>query len=136
MVGLPRHDLHDSELDDPAATPKARWHGCAVEVTARLVPRYLWTTASIDVFLGGRCILRTGGQMKIWGSHSAEFHHDGEPHTAELSWDIERHRRFPYVLLIDGAKIAVSEVPVRNVAMLVIPVLILPTLLVLLLSRL
>ncbi len=32
------------------------WGDKAIEVRARLVPRFLWTTASIDVFLDGNVI--------------------------------------------------------------------------------
>jgi hypothetical protein len=126
MAYLPR----DSEFDDAVPGAKTCWHGSTVEVTARLVPRYLWTTASIDVFLDGRCILRTGGQMRMVGSGSAEFDHDGALHTVELSWDRARSRGltghgFPYQLRIDGAKVAVSEVAVDNSGWLVIPMLLL-----------
>jgi hypothetical protein len=135
MVDLLQYDPHDSEFDDVVSTPKTRWHGCTVEVTARLVPRYLWTTSSIDVFLDGRCILRTGGQMKVTGSSSAEFQHDGATHTVAISWGRVQQRglirrRFPYDLTIDGAKVAASEVPVENSGLLVIPLLALAALFV------
>lgn len=91
-----------------------QWHGSIVEVTARLIPRFLWTTASIDVFLDGSCILRTGGQLKITGSSSAEFYHGGSVHHVELSWGQADLRSFPYQLQIDGAKVAVSRVFVQN----------------------
>jgi hypothetical protein len=113
------------ELDEEFAPPKIRWRGKTVEVTARLVPRYLWTTASIDVFLEGRCILRTGGQLKMIGSSSAEFDDDGSVHTVELSWGSEHQLTFPYQLRISDAKVAVSNVPVQNPEWLLMPVLIL-----------
>jgi hypothetical protein len=128
MVDLLRYDPQDSEFGELVPMAKTRWHGATVEVTARLVPRYLWTTSSIDVFLDGRCILRTGGQMKVIGSSSAEFQHDGATHTVELSWGRVQQRGlirccFPYDLTIDGAKVAASEVPVENSGLLVIPLL-------------
>jgi hypothetical protein len=130
MVDLLRDHPQDFELDDAVPAAKTRWHGSSVGVTARLVPRYLWTTSSIDVFLDGRCILRTGGQMKIVGSSSAEFRHDGVVHTVELSWDRVQQQGsirccFPYQLRIDGAKLAASEVAVENAGLLVIPMLVL-----------
>jgi hypothetical protein len=90
-------------------------------VRARVVPRFLWTTASIDVFLDGRCILKTDGQRKAVGSSFAEFHHGGDVHSAELSWGQACMRpplclTFPYQLFIDGGKISVSEVRVENPA--------------------
>ncbi len=127
------NDPRDLDFDDAVPATKTYWHGSAVVVTARLVPRYLWLTASIDVFLDGRCILRTGGQMKSVGPSSAEFDHDGRSHTVELSWGRPRPRGFlrhcfPYDLTINGAKVAASEVPVENPALLVIPLLALASL--------
>ena len=69
--------LADPDFNDDVGQPKLLWEGSAVEVRARVVPRYLWTTTSIDVFVDGRCILKTGGQMKAVGSSFAEFHHGG-----------------------------------------------------------
>jgi hypothetical protein len=122
--------LIDPSFNDDVGQPKLLWEGSTVEVRARVVPRYLWTTASIDVFLDGRCILKTGGQMKAVGSSTAEFHHGGAAHWAELSWGQARMRdelylTFPYQLFFDGGKIAVSEVRVDNPASAFIPLLIL-----------
>jgi hypothetical protein len=136
MAHLPREDARDFELDDAVPGAKTFWHGSTVEVTARLVPRYLWTTASIDVFLDGRCILRTGGQLKLIGSSSAEFDHDGSVHSVELSWGCARRQgfvrhSFPYQLRIDGAKVAISEVAVEDAGLSLIPILLLASLLLL-----
>jgi hypothetical protein len=134
MGSYPRDETLDFGFDDPVPKAKTHWHGSTIEVTARLIPRYLWTTASIDVFLDGRCILRTGGQMKTIGSSSAEFHHDGAVHIVELSWDrvqpqgLTRHS-FPYQLSIDGAKLAASEVAVDNAGLIVIPLFLMSSLL-------
>jgi hypothetical protein len=91
-----------------------QWHGSAITVQARLIPRYLWTTASIDVFLDGQCILRTGGQMKFIGSQSATFTHAAASHTATLSWDTGILRYFPYKLRIDEVAISEANVPIEN----------------------
>ena len=108
-------DAHpDFEFGVGIPDAKIRWHECPVEVKARLVPRYFWTTASIDVFLDGRCIVQTGGQRKITGSSSAEFDHDGTTHVVELSWGKAWGTKFPYVLTIDNAKVALADVPVEN----------------------
>jgi hypothetical protein len=105
--GLGQTDQHDmSEV--------IRWQGGRVEVQARLVPRFLWSTASIDVSLEGRCILRSGGQMKATGSHAATFNHSGSAHTAEVSWGYGFLRSFPYKLRIDGISICAGRVDVRN----------------------
>lgn len=91
-----------------------KWQRSTVDVQARLIPRFLWRTASIDVFLDGQCIVRTGGQMKFTGSHSTTFTHSGSTHTAELSWGCGFLRWFPYKLQIDGASISEARVHVQN----------------------
>jgi hypothetical protein len=91
-----------------------KWRDSAVDVQARLVPRFLWSTASIDVFLDKRCILRTGGQLKATGSHSATFTHSGSTHTAELSWGYGLLFSFPYKLRIDDAPVSEARVRVQN----------------------
>ena len=92
-----------------------KWQDSPVNVQARLVPRFLWTTASIDVFLGEQCILRTGGQVKFTGSQSARFTHSGSSHTAELSWGANGSSfSFPYQLRIDGVLVSTSRVSIRN----------------------
>lgn len=90
------------------------WQGSKVEVEARLIPRFLWTTASIDVFLDGDCILRTGGQLKAIGSQVVSFAHAGSVHTAELSWGMGVLWSFPYQLRLDGSLVSQSRVRVRN----------------------
>ena len=122
-------DLPDLDFNDDIGQPKLFWEGSTVEVRARVVPRYFWTTASIDVFLDGRCILKTGGQMKSVGSSTDEFQHGGVVHTAALSWGNAHMRHalgltFPYQLFFDGSKIAVSEVSMENPASVYIPLLI------------
>ena len=63
--------------------PVVEWQGSPIRVEARLIPRFLWTTASIDVFVGQQCVLRTGGQMKATGSHSeTAIHCGGAPDPA------------------------------------------------------
>lgn len=92
-----------------------QWQGSPVDVQARLVPRYLWNTASVEVFLAGQRILRTGGQFKFTGSFSTTFTHGGGAHKAELSWGMcGLSFSFPYQLRIDGAPVADSRVRIRN----------------------
>lgn len=92
-----------------------KWQGSTVEVQARLVPRYLWNTASIDVFLDGQRILRTGGRFKFTGSHSTPFTHAGSAHRAELSWGFcGLSFSVPYQLRVDGVPVAASRVQIRN----------------------
>ena len=107
------------------------WHGKAVSVRARYIPRFLWTTASIDVFLDGRCVFRTGGQLKSTGSHSASFNDGGSEHQMELAWGRSREFRFPYQLRIDGVLVGESQVRVENQHLVLIPALIIVALMAL-----
>jgi hypothetical protein len=83
-------------------------------VTARLIPRFLWQTASIDVYLGDRCILRSGGKLKLVGSASSTFEHADTLHSAVLRWQLARQGSFPYTLEIDDAPLVESIVRVGN----------------------
>ena len=97
------------------------WRDKTVRVQAKLVPRFVWTTASIDVFLDDRCIIRTGGKFKITGSHSATFADGGSEHQAVLSWGQVRRHRFPYQFQIDGVTVEDAHVDVENWRMGYIP---------------
>ena len=92
----------------------ANWNGHTVVVTSTLISRYLWQTASIDVFVDENCVLRTGGQAKITGSHRETFHFAGSTHEAALSWGRAGLRSFPVQLTIDGQKIVDSRVRTAN----------------------
>jgi len=92
-----------------------KWLDSPVDVQARLIPRFLWVTASIDAFVGGQCILRTGGQLSLKGRQSAIFTHSGSSHTAELTWGASGlWPSFPYWLRIDGVQVSASRVRIRN----------------------
>lgn len=95
-------------------TETTRWQNCALSVRAHLVPRFLWTTASIDVYVDKECVLQTGGQLKVVGSHSSNFNYLGATHIAALSWDVGFFYSFPYTLLIDGVPVQQGKVRVRN----------------------
>lgn len=98
-----------------------QWHGSLLDVEARLVSRFLWLTASIDVHLDGVPILRTGGQFNISGSCHSDFVHDGLSHTCELEWGAGRLGRFPFALSLDGDQIVRSTVGMANWPMLLVP---------------
>jgi hypothetical protein len=91
-----------------------RWNGKAVSVISTLIPRFLWQTASIDVFVDGECILRTGGQFRLTGSHASEFTHSGHKHRAFLSWGYASVRSFPITLAIDDKPVLESRVYTSN----------------------
>ena len=99
------------------------WHDKTVRVQARLVPRFVWTTASIDVFLGDQRVVCTGGQFKMTGSHSSTFTDGVLEHQAILSWGQVRRHRFPYQLQIDGVTVDDAHVDVTNWRMGYIPAL-------------
>ena len=97
------------------------WQGKAVSVRAHYVPRFVWTTASIDVYLHDRCVLRTGGQFKLTGSHFTAFTDGGTEHRMELTWGGSGGFCFPYQLRIDGVLVADALVAIENRAMIFIP---------------
>src|SRR5215472_17486890 len=100
------------------------WQNKLVRVEARPVPRFMWTTISIDVYLDDQCILRTGGKYERTGTCSTSFSFNGSEHQAELSWGTYRQQHFPYELRIDGELVDESRVRVKNFALGYIPVLI------------
>jgi hypothetical protein len=91
-----------------------RWHGSKLEVRAGPVPRYLWTTVSIDVLLDGEPILRTGEEASLLGCCRSKFRRQGESHKAELSWGKMAAGAFPFILRIDGEVVLASEVSVDH----------------------
>ena len=88
--------------------------GKNIEVAARLIPKFLWLTASVDVFVNSACVLQTGGKMKMTGSSSARFDDSGGAHDVELKWGWARLRWFPIKILIDGEMVAQSRAFVEN----------------------
>jgi len=93
---------------------EANWRGTPVSITARLVPRYVWQSTSIDVAVDGRVVLRTGGVFKFVGKHAETFESDGIEHIVEVSWGKAVLRSFPFSLSIDGMVVVESRVPVAN----------------------
>jgi hypothetical protein len=94
---------------------RVSWRGAQVEVTARAVPRYAFQSASIDVSIGGRPVLRTGGVLKVVGEHAETFEQEGEQHSIQLRWGRGRFKRgLPFWLTIDDATILEGDVPVQN----------------------
>ena len=88
--------------------PEIPWARSQLQVRAYVVPRYCWTTASIDVVIDGQPVLQTGGKLRVVGSHASDFQHRGASHRAcqkallfavtrgaRASWLISmwRHRR-------------------------------------------
>jgi hypothetical protein len=91
------------------------WEHSILSVKARLIPKYVWTTASIDVVIDGRCVLETGGQLRTRGEKRREFTHNNATHVAILSWTPPRSGLFyPYELSLDDQIIDKSEVYIGN----------------------
>lgn len=103
-------------------SPPIAWQNLPVDVQANLVPRYLWTSASIDVYIAGQCVLRTGGVLSPVGSQSATFMHGNTLHTVQLSWGRGVLFSFPYELFIDGIPVSASRVPVSNWVIGLLPI--------------
>jgi hypothetical protein len=94
---------------------RGEWSGSLLEVRARAIPRFLWTTVSIDVLLDCEPVLRTGGQLKSAGTASAQVLYRGKYREFELSWSNVQSGGFPYVLRIDGERALSSTVAVENI---------------------
>jgi hypothetical protein len=92
----------------------AEWETQPVLVSARLVPRYLWTTASIDVTVGSRRVLATGGVMKMASTCNAEFDHGDCLHRVALTWSAPHQGSFPITVAIDGQVVANTCVQLRR----------------------
>lgn len=97
------------------------WRGKKVTVRANLVSRFLFSSASINVYLDGECVFRTGGKIQSIGSHSAVVRIGGSEHQMEVTWQRSRKFCFPYQLKIDGELVADSQVPVENQHLMIIP---------------
>jgi hypothetical protein len=90
------------------------WRGRSVEVTGRLIPRFLWMTASIDVYIDSECVLQTGGQLMVVGGSTAQFYNSGSTHEIALEWGYPGISGFPIWINIDGEFIAESRVTIDN----------------------
>ena len=90
------------------------WNEVEVSVSSRIIPRYMWTTATIDVAIDGTVVLRTGGVSKSLGGQTAMFMVGGSEHRADLTWGRHSGRSFPFTLKIDGAQVADSRVRIEN----------------------
>jgi hypothetical protein len=93
---------------------KADWKGEQVTITARLVPRYAFMTASIDVSLGGKPILKTDGVLKLVGGQVANFERNGRAHSVEASWGKAALKYFPVKVIVDGQLLVEAPVKISN----------------------
>jgi hypothetical protein len=98
----------------PYSSCETNWRGLPVSIAAKLVPRYAWQSASIDVAVDGRFVLKTGGVLKLVGKHTETFASDGIEHSVEVTWGNAALRSFPFSLSIDGVPVLESRVPISN----------------------
>ena len=111
------------------------WNNRNITVNAWYIPKFLWTTASIDVFLDQECILRTGGQAKLTGGHSGAFTHEGAQHQVELTWGQSTGDfAFPYRVFIDAQPVDEGIVRVENRHMMFIPAILIVAVVVLIMG--
>jgi hypothetical protein len=94
--------------------PSAVWKGVAVLVTSRLISRYVWMSASIDVWVNANRVLRSGGALRFIGNHTEAFHLGDAIHEVKLTWGTGWLRSFPFKLEIDGTVVAESRVVTEN----------------------
>jgi len=85
-----------------------------VTVSARLVRRFAWQTASIDLTVGDEVVMRTGGVFKFVGKVVRSFEIDGACHEAALEWGRGTLRSFPYSLTLDADPVCNGRVSVDN----------------------
>ena len=105
-------------------TNRVNWRDRRLEVKARVVPRYFWSTVSINVHLDGTALIRTGGVFRGKGLNEAQFDEWGETHSLGLSWTSPtRGFYFPYRLLVDDGVVLESTVKPPNWPMVFMPVL-------------
>ena len=93
---------------------EADWNGLPVAVSARLVPRFAWQTASIELVIGEQVVMRTGGVFKFVGQVAGSFEARGGSHQATLEWGRGTLRSFPYKLAVDGVPLRRGRVNVDN----------------------
>ena len=101
-------------LNSPISVEEADWNGLPVAVSARLVPRFAWQTASIDLVIGEQVVMRTGGVFKFVGQVVGSFEARGSSHQATLEWGRGTLRSFPYRLAVDGVPLRRGRVNVDN----------------------
>jgi len=95
-------------------TRSGTWNGLPLKLSARLVSRYAWQTASIVLEIEDHVVLQTGGVYKAVGETMEAFEVRGERHEAKLRWSLGTPRSFPCQVFIDGAPVRSERVRVDN----------------------
>ena len=100
--------------DLPQDAADAAWNGLALRVSARLVGRYAWQTASIELAIDDRVVLETGGVLKFVGAMTRAFDVEGVSHVAQVQWGRGLLKSFPYEVAIDGVEVRRGRVTIGN----------------------
>ena len=91
------------------------WKQHRVTVDAKHLAKRAWLTASIDVLLDGKLLLKTGGQFRYQGSCVNAFASENGIHAVVLIWGKSFWGvTFPYVLRIDNEDVGKGRVKVEN----------------------
>lgn len=117
---MARRDLEPSSAASPAhvgvhdADAEVRWGDETLGIVCHTMAKRLFTTASIDVYLGDQLLLATGGQPYATGTVRARFEHRGASHELSLEWKRAQAEGFPVVVHVDGVHVGDALVPVRG----------------------
>ena len=104
-------------LEEPPPGARFTWKQQPMVVRAVALRRNMWLRASIDVFLGNRAVLRTGGKPWATGTVEEVFHFDGGEHRASVHWEQAVPSGFPVVVQLDGETVFQGVLPVDGGAM-------------------
>jgi len=102
-------------MNDPRQdVAEAAWNGFALRVSARLVRRYAWQTASIELAIDDKVVLETGGVPKFVGVMTQAFEVQGSRHVAKIQWGRGLLKSFPYQVSIDNVEVRRGRVEIGN----------------------
>ena len=90
------------------------WNGLSLRLASRLVPRFAWQTASIELAIDDMTVLQTGGAFKFVGAVVQSFEVQGALHEARLEWGRGTLKSFPCKVTIDGLDAWSGRVRVGN----------------------
>lgn len=98
------------------------WNGHCIRVQSALVPRYFWTSASVDAYVDQSCVIKTGGVFRFSGIETGDLNDRGKNHVMQMAWNVGgRDLAVRYELAIDGHVLLKSRVFPRNWPLLIFP---------------
>jgi hypothetical protein len=90
------------------------WNGLPLQLSARLVPRYAWQTASIRLAIGDDIVVETGGVLKFTGAAVQTFEQEGAVHEVRIEWGRGTLVSFPCKVAIDRAEVLSTRLAIAN----------------------